>query len=452
MAWTGLTLTTGGRDALNQAQVSNCMNIKSIVVGDGLPPANFTTLKGLVHQLYEITELRVDMTKEGCTLTADFPQVDYDYYFRELGVVITTDEGDVLYVYDNSGDDAQYIINSTGAETLQKRLRLSLIISDVANIELSTPSNLYVDYKDFESTVTNLKNDIEMKASQKNFDEHAGDTIRHITADEREKWNSSLNSAKEYSDETYQQATGYTDLKISQLINGAPETLDTLKEVADAIKENETVVDALDSAIGTKASQAEFDTHAGNSTIHITAAERTNWNSKANGSHTHSYAGSSSAGGAANSAVKLQTPRTITIGNQSQPFDGSKNIVFDEKSMGLLKIAHLKSKNSSSGNVRGEAFAKIKCNGYNASGYAWAQRFFMILNLYGASMGGYFLSSSGIKSDGTNGYTSFGNSASVVYLLPSVSGTELTITLNSMTTSTNICVIYDAEHVEVTQL
>lgn len=441
MAWTGLTLTTGGRDALNQAQVSNCMNIKSIVVGDGLPPANFTTLKGLVHQLYEITELRVDVTKEGCTLTADFPQVDYDYYFRELGVVITTDEGDVLYVYDNSGDDAQYIINSTGAETLQKRLRLSLIISDVANIELSTPSNLYVDYKDFESTVTNLKNDIEMKASQENFDEHAGDTIRHITADEREKWNSSLNSAKEYSDETYQQATGYTDLKIAQLINGAPDTLDTLKEVADAIKENETVVDALDAAIGTKASQAEFDTHAGNSTIHITAAERTNWNSKANGSHTHSYAGSSSVGGAANSAVKLQTARTIAIGNQSQPFDGSKNIAFDEKSMGLLAVKVLQ--------VKAGNFATIKCL-TTTDGHAVAPKYFFMIINNAAGMGGVF--NSWTTSNIVDSAVTIGQSTAAVTLNASVSNGYITITLKTTSTTATITVVYDAANVEVTQL
>lgn len=44
----------------------------------------------------------------------------------------------------------------------------------------------------------------------------------------------------------------YTDTKIGDLINGAPETLDTLKEVADAIQENETVVEALNTAIGNK--------------------------------------------------------------------------------------------------------------------------------------------------------------------------------------------------------
>ena len=40
MAWTGLTLTVDGRNALNQAQAANQMNIKSVVVGDGAAPSN----------------------------------------------------------------------------------------------------------------------------------------------------------------------------------------------------------------------------------------------------------------------------------------------------------------------------------------------------------------------------------------------------------------------------
>lgn len=50
----------------------------------------------------------------------------------------------------------------------------------------------------------------------------------------------------------------------------------------------------------------------------------------ASSSHTHNYAGSSSAGGVANSAKKLDTPRTITLTgavNGSASFDGSQDIV-----------------------------------------------------------------------------------------------------------------------------
>lgn len=88
---------------------------------------------------------------------------------------------------------------------------------------------------------------------------------------------SALESAKAYADNTYQQATGYTNQAIADLIGGAPTTLDTLKEIADAIEKNENVVVALDEAIGSKASEAEFQSHDANKTVHITASERKKW-------------------------------------------------------------------------------------------------------------------------------------------------------------------------------
>ena len=89
-------------------------------------------------------------------------------------------------------------------------------------------------------------------------------------------------------DDAYANSNKYTDEKIADLINGAPETMDTLKEVADAIEKNKSVVEALDKSIGTKANQNELDTHTGNDTIHITSDERTKWNDANNKKHTHS--------------------------------------------------------------------------------------------------------------------------------------------------------------------
>ena len=52
----------------------------------------------------------------------------------------------------------------------------------------------------------------------------------------------------------------YVDNKIAELVNSAPETLDTLGELAQAIKDNDSVVEALNSAIGNKANQSDLDT------------------------------------------------------------------------------------------------------------------------------------------------------------------------------------------------
>lgn len=50
----------------------------------------------------------------------------------------------------------------------------------------------------------------------------------------------------------------YVDETVSSLVNGAPEAYDTLKELADAITENESVVEAINAAITNKAEKSEL--------------------------------------------------------------------------------------------------------------------------------------------------------------------------------------------------
>ena len=224
MAWTGLNLTNDGRRILNKAQLNNRLNFKSIVIGDGNAPANFNAQKKLVHQLYELTELKISIEDDVCLLMTDLPVVDYDYYLREIGVIVTTDDGDKLYAYDNCGGDAQYVINTAGIERTEKRVRLALTVSGVENITVSVPSNLYVDYKDYENTIADIRqskidvaggdiSDTVSSFKQKDILEniksgektgtifgkvskaikeliaHLADNVRHITADERSLWN-----------------------------------------------------------------------------------------------------------------------------------------------------------------------------------------------------------------------------------------------------------------------
>ena len=50
----------------------------------------------------------------------------------------------------------------------------------------------------------------------------------------------------------------YVDESIDNLVNGAPETMDTLKELSDAIAENESTVEAINSAITSKADKSQL--------------------------------------------------------------------------------------------------------------------------------------------------------------------------------------------------
>lgn len=56
--------------------------------------------------------------------------------------------------------------------------------------------------------------------------------------------------------------------------------------------------------------------------------------------HTHNYAGSSSAGGSANAAVKLETARTLTIGSTGKAFDGTGNVSWTLAEIGAAAIEH----------------------------------------------------------------------------------------------------------------
>lgn len=65
--------------------------------------------------------------------------------------------------------------------------------------------------------------------------------------------------------------TAYVKTLIANLVNGAPETLDTLKEIADALGENDDAVQALNAAIGKKVDKVSGK---GLSTNDFTTAEK----------------------------------------------------------------------------------------------------------------------------------------------------------------------------------
>lgn len=74
----------------------------------------------------------------------------------------------------------------------------------------------------------------------------------------------------------YENVIAYIDKAIADLINGAPTTLDTLKEIADAMKENEDVVVALEAAIGAKADATETTSLISHLDTRVTTLEDSN--------------------------------------------------------------------------------------------------------------------------------------------------------------------------------
>ena len=88
-------------------------------------------------------------------------------------------------------------------------------------------------------------------------------THRFVSDDQINNWDEALEESQKYTDAAYQQSTGYTDQAIADLIGGAPELRNTLKELSDAIDENGDIAEALNAAIGEKADQKVMESLLG---------------------------------------------------------------------------------------------------------------------------------------------------------------------------------------------
>lgn len=91
-------------------------------------------------------------------------------------------------------------------------------------------------------------------------------TAADVTADPAGSAATALNDAKTYAD----------GIK-NDLLNGAGTAYDTLKELGDLIDDNTDAIGALEEVAGSKVDATDFEAHTDNTTVHITAAERTAW-------------------------------------------------------------------------------------------------------------------------------------------------------------------------------
>ena len=143
----------------------------------------------------------------------------------------------------------------------------------------------------------------------------------------------------EYVDLFYQQATGYADKIVAALINGAPEMLNTLDKLANAVEENASIIDVLVAAIGKKAEQVELDTHTGNNVIHITSAEHEGLTEAIKHTKTAHVTGIK---GSAESAYRTGdveiTAENFGLGNVDNTADSAKSVNYAASAGNAAKV------------------------------------------------------------------------------------------------------------------
>lgn len=97
----------------------------------------------------------------------------------------------------------------------------------------------------------------------KTVEEHVNSADIHVTLSDKTKWNSkeSTSGAQTKADAALSNAKSYTDSKISGLVNSAPEALDTLNELAQALNDNPNFAATVTTELGKKVNKTDIDSN-----------------------------------------------------------------------------------------------------------------------------------------------------------------------------------------------
>jgi hypothetical protein len=151
---------------------------------------------------------------------------------------------------------------------------------------------------------------------------------RFVSDTEKSNWNAkeTTSGAQTKANTAEANAKAYTDTKVASLVSSSPATLDTLNELATALGNDPNFSTTVTNLIGTKetpaGAQAKVDTHAGDTTKHITAAERTTWNASTK-KYSANVGNASATTFTINHALGTQDV-TVTLRENVTPF----NVVF----------------------------------------------------------------------------------------------------------------------------
>lgn len=132
------------------------------------------------------------------------------------------------------------------------------------------------------------------------------------------------------SDEAIDVAQAYTNSIKDDILNGAGDAFDALKELNDLINNNQDAIDALESIASGKADKEHTHVVADIEDLQGVL------DNKADLEHTHSYAGSSSVSGSATSAEKLDHSLTIQLNGGT--LEGVDMFTFDGQVEQIVNI------------------------------------------------------------------------------------------------------------------
>ena len=258
-------------------------------VWESIPDGN-TSKKGVVQLTNEIGESEsLAVSQKGLKTLSETISTKIDNLKGNPESGLDTLEKLATQVKANSSELSSHIGNTTVHITADERKKWNAKSDVKLDTELSNTSTNAISNK----AVTEA---LSSKANSSDLSNHTGNNTIHITDAERTKWNAksdvkldtelSNTSTNAISNKAVTEAitshTGnssihITDAERTKWNNAAAGTV-TVDSALSSTSENPVQNKVVNSALSSKANSSKLTSHTGNTTVHITADERTKWN------------------------------------------------------------------------------------------------------------------------------------------------------------------------------
>lgn len=159
MAFRNLMLTTSGMILYAKAQQGKLLHLSRVAVGDGLLSGGDSMVNrpGLKSErasfLIDYVHIAASNSAAEILTTMRNDELEEGFYFRELGIfAVDPDSGEEqLYLYDNAGQDGEYIPAASENIKVIERLKMIVRLENTPNVTFTASGNpLYLTVDDID--------------------------------------------------------------------------------------------------------------------------------------------------------------------------------------------------------------------------------------------------------------------------------------------------------------
>lgn len=211
MSFETLKLTGKGKELLLRSLEGQQLVFTSVHIGDGeiSGPDAIPALEDLVSSIKSVDIIKAQRNTDYMTVEAYFKndEIPRSFYWKELGVFVADPDNpddrsaDILFVYQNAYDTAEYISIST-AGIIEKTVRVNVFVGEAENISAVIDSSVVfvtrAEFDDHKHTVSDIENFPEsMPADGGNADTVNGHTVE-----------ADVPAGAQFTDTTYSEGAG----------------------------------------------------------------------------------------------------------------------------------------------------------------------------------------------------------------------------------------------------